>query len=84
MSGHTTNPLTVYLEEISVRFPDTNAGFTNGLAALIGVLGRRENHTLGPTQSRQGIYPEILVDWQSGRSDFWGDKVTWPIGLSGP
>jgi hypothetical protein len=68
-------PVAIYLEEISVRFPDINAEFTNDLASLIGVLGRRENHTLRLTQSSPSIYPEILAVWRSGGSDFLVDFV---------
>jgi hypothetical protein len=60
---------TVYLERITVKFPDTNAEFTHQLASLMDVLGHRENHVLELISSDPGFYPKIGVDFQSEHSD---------------
>jgi len=59
--------LTIYLETITVRFPGTDAGFTGGLASLIGVLGKQEDQVLELARSGPSFYPQVLVDLQSGR-----------------
>jgi hypothetical protein len=65
--------MTVYLEKITVRFPDTDTDFTRGLTSLIDTLGYNENGVLRLTHSSQGIYPEISLDFQSGCSDMMTD-----------
>lgn len=59
--------MTIYLEEIALRFPGTDAGFTGGLASLIGVLGKQEDRVLELTRSSPSFYPQVLVELQSGR-----------------
>ncbi len=62
-----------YLEKIAVRFPDTDINFTRGLTSLIDALGHAENGMLSLTSSGKGFYPELLLDFQSGRSDITTD-----------
>jgi hypothetical protein len=65
--------MSVYLERITVTFPDTNTEFTNGLAALIGGLGHAENRVLRLASSSQTCYPQLAVDFRSGRADIMTD-----------
>lgn len=62
-----------YLERITVTFPDTNTEFTNGLAALIGGLGHDENRVLRLASSSETFYPQLALDFRSGRSDIMTD-----------
>ena len=62
-----------YLERITVAFPETDTEFTHGLAALIGELGHDENRVFRLTGSSPAFYPQIAVDFQSGRSDIMTD-----------
>jgi hypothetical protein len=65
--------VTVYLERITVRFPGIDAEFTDRLISLLTVLGSYENHVLRLTSSGQSFFPELLLDFQSGRSDILTD-----------
>jgi len=65
----------VYLERITVKFPNTHIEFTDQLASLIDVLGQSENHFLGLTISNQNFFPKILVDFQSEHSDILTEFV---------
>ena len=65
--------MTVYLEKITVRFPYTDTDFTRGLTSLIDALGHNENGVLRLTRSSRSFYPELLLDFQSGRSDIMTD-----------
>src|SRR5512139_1742679 len=62
-----------YLERITVTFPDTNTEFTNGLAALIGGLGHDEDRVLRLASSSETFYPQLALDFRSGRSDIMTD-----------
>ncbi|MBE3117944.1 MAG: hypothetical protein IMZ50_04210 [Candidatus Atribacteria bacterium] len=64
---------TVYLERITVKFPNTNIEFTNQLTSLIDVLGQSENHVLELASSDQSFFPKIRVDFQSEHSGILTD-----------
>lgn len=63
----------VYLERITVKFPNTHIEFTNQLASLMDVLGQSGNHVLDLTSSDQNFFPKILIDFQSEHSDMFTD-----------
>jgi len=67
--------MAIYLERVIVRFPNTNAEFTNSFASLVGVLGQNENHVLKLTSSCQGFYPQLLLDFQPVHTDILTDFV---------
>lgn len=58
------DPMTIYLERVTVRLPDTDAEFSNDLASLIGALGQKEGRLLRLARSSPSFYPEIVVDLQ--------------------
>jgi len=64
---------TVYLENITVKFPNTHIEFTDKLALLLDVLGRSEDHVLELTRSDQGFFPKIFIDFRSEGSGFLAD-----------
>jgi hypothetical protein len=63
----------VYLERITVRFPNTHLEFTSQLALLMDVLGQGKNHLLDLTCSDQSFFPKIRVDFQSEHSGILTD-----------
>lgn len=65
--------MTVYLENITVRFPYRYTNFTRGLTSIIDVLGHNENGLLSLTSSGKCFYPELLLDFQAERSDIMTD-----------
>lgn len=66
---------TVYLESVVVKLPNTNVEFTDGIVALLDVLGQNENYVLGLTGSDQDYYPKLFVDFRSEHSDIITDFV---------
>jgi hypothetical protein len=64
---------TLYLERITVKFPDMHVEFTHQLASLVDILGRAENHVLELTSSDQSFCPKIRPDFQSGPPDVLTD-----------
>lgn len=63
----------VYLERITIKFPNTHFEFTHQLALLIDVLGQSENHVLELTCSDQSFFPKIRVNFQSENSGILTD-----------
>jgi hypothetical protein len=65
--------MSVYLERVIVKFPNTNTEFTNNLVSIIHVLGLYKNNVLELTNSSQSFYPKLSLDFQSTESDILTD-----------
>jgi hypothetical protein len=57
--------MTVYLESIMVRFPDTDAEFANGFVSLTELLGWKQDRTSRLSRSSQEFCPELAVAFES-------------------